>query len=45
MVEFMDRYGLVCVNDGRPTRVEIRTGALSCIDLAPASSELAMVGD
>lgn len=30
--EFMDKYGLVCVNDGRPTRFEIRTGAVSCID-------------
>lgn len=41
--EFMDRCGLVCMNDGRPTRFEIRTGAVSCIDLALASSELARV--
>ena len=43
--EFMDRYGLACVNDGRPTRLEIKTGVLSCIDLALASSELARVGE
>lgn len=43
--EFMDRYGLVCVNDGRPTRFDIRTGAVSCIDLALASSEWARVGE
>ena len=41
----MDKYGLVCVNDGRPTRFEIRTGAVSCVDLAIASSELARVGE
>ena len=30
--DFMDKYGLVCMNDGRPTRFEIETGAISCID-------------
>ena len=43
--DFMDKYGLVCMNDGRPTRFEIKTGAVSCIDLALASSEYARVGE
>ena len=34
--DFMDKYGLVCMNDGRATRFEIKTGAVSCIDLALA---------
>lgn len=43
--EFMDRWRLVYLNDGRPTRFDIRTGNVSCIDLALASSELARVGE
>ena len=45
MEDFMDKHGLVCMNDGRPTRFEIKTGAVSCIDLALASSEYARVGE
>lgn len=43
--DFMDRYGLVSVNDGRPTKFEIRTGAVSCVGIAIASSKLARVGE
>ena len=43
--DFMDKHGLVCMNDGRPTRFEIKTGVGSCIDLALASSEYARVGE
>lgn len=43
--ECMDSWGLVCLNDGRSTRFDIRTGSVSCIDLALASSELARVGE
>ena len=43
--ELMDRRGLVCLNDGRPTRFDIRTGRVSCIDLAIASPELAGKGE
>ena len=41
--EFIDRQGLVVLNDGRPTRFDIRTGAVSSIDLSLASGELARV--
>lgn len=37
--------GLMCLNDGRPTRFNIQTGAVSCIDLALATSNLARVGE
>lgn len=42
---FMDGNNLVCLNDGRPTRFDIRTSRLSCIDLALASAVLARVGE
>ena len=42
--ELMDKQGLVCLNDGRPTRFDIRTGRVSCIDLTIASPELAWKG-
>ncbi len=37
--ELMDSRGLVYMNDGRPTRFDIRTGKVSCIDLTIASPE------
>ena len=39
--EFMDNETLVCLNDGRGTRVNVRTGALSALDLTCVSSTLA----
>lgn len=42
--EVMDRHGLVCLNDGRPTRFDIGTGGVSCIDLAIVSAELVRKG-
>ena len=43
--ELMDRRGMVCMNDGGGTRFDIRTGRVSCIDLAIASPELAGKGE
>ena len=39
--DFLDQYELVCLNDGRSIRFDIRTGTLSCVDLSLASSQLA----
>lgn len=39
--DFMDHHGLVCLNENRPTRFDIRTGSLSCIDLSLVSAQLA----
>ena len=41
MMEFIDGSDLVYLNDGSPTRVDDRTGDLSCIDLSLVSSNLA----
>lgn len=43
--EVMDRHGLLCMNDGRPTRLNIGTGGVSSTDLAIASAELARKGE
>lgn len=43
--DFMDRFNLVVMNDGRPTRFDIRSKSMSCIDLTFASAELARCGE
>lgn len=43
--DFMDRNALICMNDGRIKRFDVRTGGGSCIDLALGSSELAIIGE
>lgn len=42
--EFLDSCNLVTVNDNRPTRVEIKSGNMSCLDLT-LSPALASVGE
>lgn len=39
--EFLDSQTLVCLNDGGGTRVNIRTGALTALDLTCVSSSIA----
>lgn len=39
--DFIDKNNLVVLNDGRPTRIQVNSGSLSCIDLTFASGELA----
>lgn len=43
--EFIDKYELVVLNDGRPTRYHIVRNTSSHIDLSIASSNLARVGE
>jgi len=43
--EFLDKYELVVLNDGRPTRYDIGRNTCSHIDLSIASSNLARIGE
>lgn len=42
--DFIDKNNLVVLNDGRPTRIQVNSGSLSCIDLTFASGELVRCG-
>lgn len=42
--EFMDKHGLVVLNDGRPTRFQVNQGGSSCLDLTFTSPDLALRG-
>ncbi len=43
--EFMDKQGLVVLNDGRPTRFQVNQGGSSCLDLTFTSPDLALRGE
>lgn len=43
--DFLDKYGLVVINDGRPTRYNIARNTSSHLDLTIASPSLARVGE
>uniref|UniRef100_A0A0E9WK78 Endonuclease/exonuclease/phosphatase domain-containing protein n=1 Tax=Anguilla anguilla TaxID=7936 RepID=A0A0E9WK78_ANGAN len=43
--DLLDKYSLVMLNDGRPTRFQVGNGSLSCIDLTFASAELVRCRD
>jgi len=40
--EFMEEFGLVCLNNGRGTRYNIRESSTSCIDLTIVSGAIAL---
>lgn len=43
--DFLDKYDLVVINDGRPTRYDILRNRCSHIDLSVASSNLSRIGE
>ena len=43
--DFLDKYDLVVINDGRPTRYDILRNRCSHIDLSIASSNLSRIGE
>lgn len=43
--DFLDKYRLVMLNDGRPTRFNMTNKRTSCIDVTFASAELAKCGE
>lgn len=40
--EFMEEYALVCLNNGKGTRFNIRDSSMSCIDLTIVSGTIAL---
>lgn len=45
MEQIMEEANLVCINDGRGTRIDVYTGKMSALDITLVSSELAGISE